>query len=160
MQVENGMKSLNLASAKGSARTGAGSFVATIAAGVTIALLAGCGGGGGGGGGSTPTQPASSVVLSGTVTRSGKPLVGRYISVQGSSPLNATTTDSNGHYSLTVLPDQTITLEVQDAPAGGCTQTQMPADYTQSVGVLGNASQTADIPIPSTNPPPPPPICS
>jgi hypothetical protein len=155
MLVENFMKSI-IANASRATRRGGVSIVAAVAAaGILLSLLAGCGGGGGGGGGTTV---ASSVALSGTVTWGGTQVPNKLVTVQGTS--NSTTTNSSGQYSLTVQPNQTITLAVQENAAGsGCTIAQDPVDFTQSVVVGGSSTQTANIAIPANNPPPPPPLC-
>src|SRR3569833_115040 len=136
MLVENCMKSITPDTARGARRAGVSIIAATAAAGVILSLLAGCGGGGGGGG---SPQPTSSVALSGTVTWSGHTLSNRLVTVQGTS--NSTTTDANGHYALTVQPNQTITLAVQEN-VSGCTASQDPTDFTQSVVVGGRSTQT------------------
>lgn len=151
------MKSINSAYPSGR------SIGAVVVAGAIIAMLAGCGGGGGGGGGGNSSgggTPVTNVKLSGTVTWSGNNLANRYVYDQ-QTPSIWTTTNSSGQYSLTVPASETITLVVQEtATTGdGCTQSQMPTDFSQSVTVGSASTQTANLATTSSNPPPPP-LCS
>lgn len=156
---------------------------------VATTLLAGCGGGGGGVGGGNPLPSVGPTVTPSTTTRqgtviddaSGAPLAGVTVRLDPwtsyptpgptPTPIVTTTTDSNGHFVLTNIPNGHYMLVIgADAvntpppgwstPAPNATDTPIPGAATfqatihDQITVGGGGSTSAPLPLTAPTMPP------